>query len=672
MRIGITDNEEYMVLEFANEYERNIITTSLTAEIPNAYMLKKIKSIKNTERKFIDDYGLVPIGLWAYLIKTCKTCNLAVELDPKLSAYITQFHLDYNEFRKYVDDTFKGAKNEKGKPFKPYEYQIEAAYKLLKYKHCCGEISTSAGKTLISFIIFKYLIDVKKAKKILYVVPSVDLAEQSAEKYEQYESFLKKHNHNWEIGILRSRLTKKEKAKVESCNILFGTFQSLCKRNFEFFADFYACINDECLSGDTLITMSDGSQKKISEVKIGEKVITFNTNTYMEEIHEVEYVYHNLSKDNELYELECEYGEKVKITGNHKVFTMKRGWVRVDELFTTDSIQTRYGDYSDIMDIHCIGNCTEDVWNLRIKCDDEYNHNYFANGLCVSNCHHSSSSSIRNILTKCINLDYSIGVTGTFPKEGTHDNFVIQSYIGPLIYKFTADDLINKEKRGTPIYVTFQFLDWATLEEKKTLWIFRHNKNEEDPNAGSKLLRQEQTVVNNSYIRLKHIGDMACNTKKNTLVLFGQVKDGYGRKLYEYIKDNSEKTVFYVDGNTPSENREWMKEQMEEDVDGNTVMVASIGTMGEGIDLKNLWCIFLVNTTKSERIVRQICGRGLRQYEGKTKVVLIDFIDDLRYTEDGKQTNNYMYKHYLERRKIYTEQNFPVFSQKISFQNQLL
>ena len=28
------------------------------------------------------------------------------------------------------------------------------------------------------------------AKKILYIVPSVDLATQSAEKYEQYESYL--------------------------------------------------------------------------------------------------------------------------------------------------------------------------------------------------------------------------------------------------------------------------------------------------------------------------------------------------------------------------------------------------------------------------------------------------------------------------------------------------
>jgi type I site-specific restriction-modification system R (restriction) subunit len=95
---------------------------------------------------------------------------------------------------------------------------------LLKYKKCCGEISTSGGKTLISFMIFKYLMDVQQIKNILYIVPSVDLATQSAEQYEIYESYLKKHNNPWEIGVLKAGLNKKEKEKVYSCNILFGTF----------------------------------------------------------------------------------------------------------------------------------------------------------------------------------------------------------------------------------------------------------------------------------------------------------------------------------------------------------------------------------------------------------------------------------------------------------------
>jgi CRISPR/Cas system-associated endonuclease/helicase Cas3 len=78
--------------------------------------------------------------------------------------------------------TFNGAecpdKDIPGKmvPFKPREYQIESAYKLIKYRKSSGEISTSGGKTLISFMIFKYLIDCCYAKKILYIVPSVDLA----------------------------------------------------------------------------------------------------------------------------------------------------------------------------------------------------------------------------------------------------------------------------------------------------------------------------------------------------------------------------------------------------------------------------------------------------------------------------------------------------------------
>jgi superfamily II DNA or RNA helicase len=91
------------------------------------------------------------------------------------------------------------------------------------------------------------------------------------------------------------------------------------------------------------------------------------------------------------------------------------------------------------------------------------------------------------------------------------------------------------------------------------------------------------------------------------------------------------------------------------------VLVASIGTFGEGIDLSNIWSIFLVNSAKSERLVRQICGRGLRKYPGKEKTLLFDFVDDLRYTMDGRYEDNYMWKHYKERKKIYKEQNFPTY-----------
>jgi superfamily II DNA or RNA helicase len=283
--------------------------------------------------------------------------------------------------------------------------------------------------------------------------------------------------------------------------------------------------------------------------------------------------------------------------------------------------------------------------------------------------HHVIASSIRNIMQKLKNLKYSIGVTGTFPKEKLYDYLVLQAYIGPVVYKFTANQLINEEKRGTPIFIIFEYMNWATNEEKETLYILRSNKNNDDIQAGNKILKQERLFVNNSYTRLKFICDKAIQTKKNTLILFGDIKYGYGNKLYEYIKNNSNKDVYYVDGNTKNENREYYKECMEKDLEGNTIIVASIKTFGEGIDMKNLWSIFLVDTSKSDRIVRQICGRGLRLFPGKDKVILFDFVDDLRYSTHPKKyyKDNYLWKHALERKKIYQEQNFPIYEEKIKF-----
>ena len=86
-----------------------------------------------------------------------------------------------------------------------------------------------------------------------------------------------------------------------------------------------------------------------------------------------------------------------------------------------------------------------DVYNLHIDSPNEnLNHNYFANTLCVSNCHHFSAESLKNTMNKCNNLRYAIGVTGTFPKPTTIENIEIQSYIGPVVYKLTSDQLINE------------------------------------------------------------------------------------------------------------------------------------------------------------------------------------------------------------------------------------
>lgn len=529
MKVDITDDNKFFILSSDYIVELNIMKHTFTREIPNAWMLKKITSIQNTERCFMNNYNMVPVGLWLEMIKVCRLGNIAVDFTDNAKKYLSSFELSEEDFNKYISDLFEGAETENGKPFKPYDYQIKSAYTVLKYKMSCAEISTSGGKTLISFMIFKFLRDVQQINHLLYIVPSVDLATQSAEQYERYESYLKHHDSKYEIGILKSGLKKKEKEKVDNCNILFGTFQSLCRKDSTFFDKF--------------------------------------------------------------------------------------------------------------------------------------------NGLICDECHHSSSSSIKSIFNKSHNLQYSIGVTGTFPKENTYEYLLLQAYIGPVVYKLTASQLINDEKRGTPIYVVFSIMKYATDEAKRQLYLDRATKNPTDPGAGAKVLKKEKFFVHENYTRLKFISDKIIESKKNALVLFGDIKYGYGKKLYEYIKNNSDKDVYYTDGGTPTDTREYYKKQMEDDTTGNTIIVASINTFGEGIDIKNLWSIYLVDTSKSERLVRQICGRGIRLYPGKDKVVIFDFVDDLRYSDDPRKRfkDNYLWKHYQERKSIYSAQGFPMYEQKLDF-----
>jgi superfamily II DNA or RNA helicase len=101
-----------------------------------------------------------------------------------------------------------------------------------------------------------------------------------------------------------------------------------------------------------------------------------------------------------------------------------------------------------------------------------------------------------------------------------------------------------------------------------------------------------------------------------------------------------------------------IKDSMEEDMSQNTIIVASIGCFSEGIDICNMWNIFLVESTKSDNIMAQLLGRGMRTFEGKEKTILVDFVDDFRYGM-GYYQDNYLYKHGKERIEIYCNRGFP-------------
>jgi superfamily II DNA or RNA helicase len=284
------------------------------------------------------------------------------------------------------------------------------------------------------------------------------------------------------------------------------------------------------------------------------------------------------------------------------------------------------------------------VYNLRIKSDDGNNHSYIANDIVVSNCHQTQTTSIKNIIGKCKDSEYRFGLSGTVQEDNSADFSTIVALLGPMV-KSIPPKFLFKEGFATPVNFKIMVLKYKNEELKSKLYDVRKSKQME----GSQILALEKNVVIQSKARFKFIMDVASKTSKNTMILFSNVKDQYGKKMYDWLRENTDKVCFYVDGSIGQDHRDFYKKEMEEGE--NRILIASFTTFSTGISIKNIHNIIFVESFRSEIIIKQSIGRGMRQLADKNSFCVIDIVDDLSY---GKH-ENYLYKHGKVRLEMYKQ-----------------
>ena len=76
---------------------------------------------------------------------------------------------------------------------------------------------------------------------------------------------------------------------------------------------------------------------------------------------------------------------------------------------------------------------------------------------------------------------------------------------------------------------------------------------------------------------------------------------------------------------------------------------------------------FFTESFKSEVIIRQSIGRGLRQHKSKDEVIIVDFVDDL----SSEEWFNYLMRHARARQSIYKEQKFSYSVKKVQFEGDI-
>lgn len=498
MVITLTDDNRFLRIDEADELELEQLNLSLTKRIDGWRFNPLVKrGVWDGYISYIKDNKWIPAGLWKYVMEVCKEYNF----DLKINGITRIFdrNITAEGFEKWAYDFFNGYK------LTPHDYQIDAAFNILKFKRCLAELATSAGKTMISFMTVAYMLEKQKAQKILFIVPNVSLVVQASEDFIDY---------NWknQVKIRIQQIYSGQKVKPNA-NVVIGTYQSLIKKEKEYFDDFDCVIVDET--------------------------------------------------------------------------------------------------------------------------------------------HKAKSQSIKDILAKCRNAHYRFGLSGTIPKDGSIDKLTLMSQTGPVITEVKAAYL-QQEGHIAQCRVKVIEMDYAPEATKKAFQELAQNRYE-----NKDVFQLEQNYIINNDARLDFIVNVISRIPRNSLVLFHRIE--HGKKLYDALRQRSQKKVFYVDGGTDSDIREEYKKKMENG--DEVVIVASYGTFSTGISIKKIHSVFFTESFKSEVIIRQSIGRGLRQHESKKEVIIVDFVDNLS-TPDW---DCYLYRHGLERQRIYNQEKFKFDVKKVTF-----
>lgn len=296
------------------------------------------------------------------------------------------------------------------------------------------------------------------------------------------------------------------------------------------------------------------------------------------------------------------------------------------------------------------------TYQSLVKKKEEYFKQFDA--VIVDETHKANATSIRKILDHCWHCEYRFGVSGTVPKRGTVNRLTLMANTGPLVTNVSADYLIKKG-HISPCEVKVIRMNYAKDDDREAFHFLSKT-----PEDRKKLFVLEQNYVISNYFRLKFVSTVITKAGNNSLVLFHRIE--HGKALFDQLQKVRKEGVYYVDGGTNKDDRELYKAKMEEGI--GKILVASFGTFSTGINITNLHNVFLTESFKSEIIIRQSIGRGLRKHDRKDKLMIIDFVDDIRFKLDnGKKWKNYLFKHGEKRLEIYKEQKFPYTIKNISF-----
>lgn len=464
---------------------------------------------------------------------------------------------------KHSFEEFKEIVNSWGLDRTPRPYQYESAYKILQWRQSVSELATRAGKTLIAYMIFRYFHEYYNTKKILMIVPSIDLVKQGYNDFNEYAEYFKTECI-WSGGKL-----------VESSNLTIGTFQSLIKflekktakgkpnpkYNPHFFDDYDLVFVDETHRATATQMKTIISQPFMKNVKIA-----FGMTGTIPPKKTIDY-----------YCLKSLLGATIQVI--KPIELMEAGYISPVNIM---QVRLHYKDKDKCQEIYM--KCAEYAIS-----DFEYE----------DDPKHPGKRKKVELENPLFQIKYKKKVPNG-----------LEELKKTIFFEYANEGDINKKDD------LYKVAREAYIQEIKNFVA---------QSTISNALVVERMVTHFMEERITYLCDSIltkCDT--NTLILGHHTT--YLKTLTEVIKKRfPHRHVELIVGEITSKKRDKIKQVLKENND--CILVASYGVMSTGITLSNLCFGVLFESFKSNVVNMQSIGRGLGLSDMKTEYTLYDMID---------------------------------------------
>lgn len=232
----------------------------------------------------------------------------------------------------------------------------------------------------------------------------------------------------------------------------------------------------------------------------------------------------------------------------------------------------------------------------------------------MDECHHCGSNTSVEVMQK-VNARYVYGVSAT-PNRSDNLDKIIYMLLGPVRHRYTAKERAIEQRIGHYVYPRY------------TRVI--------DTDESRSDINEAYSLISSSRARNDMILEytIACVKKGRTPVILARYKE-QAKYLYDHLQMDADHVLILYGDNSDKENSHIRQQLKEISRNQSLILVAAGQKIGEGFDYPRLDTLMLAAPVSFSGRLEQYLGRLNRDYEGKSEVIVYDYIDSHIRTFDN-------------------------------------